>query len=90
MNEVNVNCPDEFAVVWLVTVVLSGCVMEAVTLPFADAPVPLTVNVVLPLVPVVGEMLATSVVALTLIPMLRVSLSPLESDTVQVAVYAPP
>jgi len=57
---------------------------------FGVAPEPLTMNVVVPTVPVNGDTFAISFVAFTLREILRESLSPLGSETEHVTVDVPP
>jgi len=64
--------------------------MVAVTPIFGVAPEPVTVNVVLPAVPVSGDTFATSLVEFTLSVIPRESLLPLVSETEHVTVEFPP
>jgi hypothetical protein len=84
-----VYLPALLAAVCDVVVLLLGSVIVAVTPRFGVAPPPLSVNAVLAAVPVLGEIVATRLVVLTLSRILRESLPPLASATEQVTVYAP-
>jgi hypothetical protein len=90
VNPLKENCPLLVAVVCDVVVFPLGMVMVAVTPMFAVAPDPVTVNVVLPAVPVCGDTFATRLVAFTVRVIPRESLSPLTSETEQVTVEIPP
>ena len=81
VNPLNENCPLLVAVVCDVVVLPLGRVMVAVTPMFGVAPDPITVNVVLPTVPIPGDTFATSLVAFTLSVIPRESLLPLASET---------
>ena len=89
VNPLNEKCPLLLAVVCDVVMLPSGRVIAAVTPMFGVAPEPLTVNVVVPSVPVIGDTFTTSFVAFTLRGILRESSSPLESETEHVMVDVP-